>query len=148
MSWHPHVTVACVIEREGRFLLVEETTADGAVVFNQPAGHLERDESLAEAALREVMEETGWEVELLGVVGVALYTAPSNGVTYHRTTFHARPLQHHPERPLDHGIIGPRWMSLAEMKAASARMRSPLVIKTVEHYLAGNRYPLELLYGD
>lgn len=148
MSWYPHVTVACVIEDQGRFLLVEETTADGAVVFNQPAGHLEKDESLNQAAVREVMEETGWEIELLGVVGNALYTAPSNGVTYHRTTFYGRGVKHHPDRPLDNGIIGPRWMTLEEMRAASDRMRSPLVIKTVEHYLAGHRYPLDLIYGD
>lgn len=148
MSWYPHVTVACVIEDQGRFLLVEENTVDGAAVFNQPAGHLERNESLIQAAHREVMEETGWEVELLGVVGMALYTAPSNGVTYHRTTFFGRPLKHHPDHQLDAGIIGPHWLSLAEIRSASAKMRSPLVLKTIEHYLAGHRYPLEIIYGD
>lgn len=146
MEWYPHVTVACVIEHEGRFLLVEEYASDGSIVFNQPAGHLEAGESLQDAALRETLEETGWEVALEGVVGMALYTAPANGVTYQRTTFHGRALRHLPERPLDDGIIAARWLTLEEMRAESAKMRSHLVIGSVERYLAGHRYPLDLIY--
>ena len=108
MSWHPHVTVATIVEDQGRFLLVEEQ-ADGREVLNQPAGHLEPAESLLEAALRETLEETGWEVELSAVTGIYLYTAPSNGVTYQRVCFAARPVRHHPERALDAGIIATNW---------------------------------------
>ena len=86
----PHITVATVIEDQGRFLLVEELKA-GRLVLNQPAGHLEANENLREAAIRETLEETGWEVELTGLVGIYLYTAPSNGITYQRVCFAARP---------------------------------------------------------
>jgi 8-oxo-dGTP pyrophosphatase MutT (NUDIX family) len=145
MNWHAHVTVATVIEDNGRFLLVEEQQR-GRLVLNQPAGHLEPGESLIEAALRETLEETGWTVEIQGLVGVGLYTAPSNGVTYYRTTFFGRPLRHDPERLLDTGIERALWLTPAEMQAEAERLRSPLVAKAVEHYLAGHRYPLSLIF--
>lgn len=134
MSWHPHVTVATIVEDQGRFLLVEEQ-ADGREVLNQPAGHLEPAESLLEAALRETLEETGWEVELSAVTGIYLYTAPSNGVTYQRVCFAARPVRHHPERALDDGIIGPRWLTRDELAAQSQRWRSHLVLRCIDDYL-------------
>ena len=102
MDWHAHVTVATVIENSGRFLLVEELKG-GRLVLNQPAGHLEPGESLIQAALRETLEETGWTVDIQGIVGVGLYTAPSNGVTYYRTTFFGTPLSHDPLLRLDDG---------------------------------------------
>jgi 8-oxo-dGTP pyrophosphatase MutT (NUDIX family) len=145
MNWHAHVTVASVIEDNGRFLLVEERQR-GQLVLNQPAGHLEPGESLIEAALRETLEETGWTVEIQGLVGVGLYTAPSNGVTYYRTTFFGRPLSHDPLRSLDSGIERALWLTPAEMQAEAERLRSPLVAKAVEHYLAGHRYPLSLIF--
>ncbi len=144
MSWQPHITVATVVEDQGRFLLVEEL-AEGRHVFNQPAGHLEADESLLEAALRETLEETGWEVELTAVTGIYLYTAPSNGVTYQRVCFAARPLRHHPERPLDEGIIGPRWLTREELQAQPEKWRSHLVARCIDDYLAGERFPLSLI---
>ena len=144
MSWHPHVTVATIVEDQGRFLLVEEQ-ADGREVLNQPAGHLEPAESLLEAALRETLEETGWEVELSAVTGIYLYTAPSNGVTYQRVCFAARPVRHHPERALDDGIIDPRWLSRDELAAQPQRWRSHLVLRCIDDYLAGGRYPLALI---
>ncbi|MCY1420306.1 Phosphatase NudJ [compost metagenome] len=144
MSWQPHITVATIVEDQGRFLLVEELAA-GQAVFNQPAGHLEANESLIEAALRETLEETGWEVELTGVTGIYLYTAPSNGVTYQRVCFAARPLRHHPERPLDEGIIGPRWLSREELAAQPERWRSHLVLRCIDDYLAGESFPLTLI---
>jgi 8-oxo-dGTP pyrophosphatase MutT (NUDIX family) len=146
MDWTPHVTVAAVIEDNGRFLLVEER-AEGALVFNQPAGHLERDETLLEAALRETLEETGWTVELQGVVGVGLYTAPGNGQTYHRTTFFGKPLHCDSTRALDDGIVRAVWLSFDEIQALSARMRSPLVARVIAQYLNGHRYPLSLIYS-
>lgn len=140
-----HVTVATIIERDGHFLLVEEDTAQGRR-FNQPAGHLELGESLPAGARREVLEETGWEVDIQGIVGLGLYTSPDNGVTYHRTTFYGQPLHHYPERELDDGIIAAHWLHLGEIRQHSARMRSPLVLKTIEQYLEGHRYPLSLLH--
>lgn len=147
MSWQPHITVATVIERDGRFLLVEERADDrSALVINQPAGHLEPNESLVEAATRETFEETGWHVVVEGLVGVGLYTAPSNQTTYYRTTFYASLRQHDSSAKLDDGIERAVWMSLAEMRAAAPQMRSPMVIRTVEQYLDGHRYPLSIIY--
>ena len=145
MEWQPHVTVASIVEKDGKFLLVEELS-NNELVFNQPAGHLDPNESLIEAAVRETQEETGWTVEPLGVVGVGLYTSPHNDTTYHRTTFHAKVVSHDPNQPLDDGIHQAVWMSYEEILAATDRMRSPLVIRTIEQYLNGHRYPLELIY--
>ncbi|AYC33105.1 NUDIX hydrolase [Pseudomonas cavernae] len=144
MRFTPHVTVATVIESEGRFLLVEEM-AGGRAVFNQPAGHLEADESLIEAALRETLEETGWDVELTAVTGIYLYTAVSNGVTYQRVCFSGRPLQQRPNHSLDEGILGPRWLSRAELAAQPERWRSELVLRCIDDYLGGERFPLSLI---
>jgi 8-oxo-dGTP pyrophosphatase MutT (NUDIX family) len=144
-SWYPHVTVASVIEREGRFLLVEEHTPLGRV-FNQPAGHLEAGEDLLEAARRETLEETGFDVVLDGILTLALYTSPANGVTYHRTTFFGHALGERSGAELDPDIAAVHWLSLSDMQASSDRMRSPLVIASVEHYLAGKRWPLDLIY--
>ena len=144
MRFTPHVTVATIVEDQGRFLLVEEM-ADGRAVFNQPAGHLEADESLIAAALRETLEETGWDVELIGVTGIYLYTAPSNGVTYQRVCFTARPLRQRPQHPLDEGIIGPRWLSRDELAAQPERWRSELVLRCIDDYLTGTVHPLTLI---
>ncbi|WP_312934282.1 NUDIX hydrolase [Pseudomonas sp.] len=144
MTWHPHITVATVVERDGRFLMVEEFKA-GQHVFNQPAGHLEPNESLREAALRETLEETAWEVELTGLVGIYLYTAPSNGVTYQRICFAARPVRHHTERALDSDIERALWLSRDELLADPARWRSELVPRCIDDYLAGPLHSLALL---
>lgn len=144
MRFTPHVTVATIVEDQGRFLLVEEL-ADGREVLNQPAGHLEADESLTQAALRETLEETGWEVELTAVTGIYLYTAPSNGVTYQRVCFAARALRHLPDLPLDSGILGPRWLTREELAAQPGRWRSELVLRCIDDYLAGERHSLSLI---
>lgn len=144
-NWYPHATVATVIEREGRFLLVEEVVAAGRV-FNQPAGHLEAGETLMEAALRETREETGYAVRLEGVLGLAQYTSPANRVTYLRTTFFGCALHRIEDATLDPEIVAVHWLSEAEIIARSAKMRSPLVIASIEQYLAGNRWPLNVIY--
>ena len=144
MRFTPHVTVATIVEDQGRFLLVEEL-ADGREVLNQPAGHLEADESLTQAALRETLEETGWEVELTAVTGIYLYTAPSNGITYQRVCFAARPVRYRTELPLDDGIIGPRWLTRAELAEQPQRWRSELVLRCIDDYLAGSHHSLSLI---
>lgn len=144
-EWHPHVTVATVIPRDGQFLLVEEQTAQG-LALNQPAGHLEPDEDLVHAAVRETLEETGWHVRIAGLLGIALYTAPSNNITYHRTTFYGELLYEENNFKLDTGIERVVWLSHEEMLAESARMRSPLVLASVEQYLQGHKTPLEFIF--
>ena len=148
LSWPPHVTVAVVVERDGRYLMVEEhDKLAGGLVFNQPAGHLDPGEGLLQAALRETLEETRWEVELTGVVGVSLATAP-NGITYYRTTFAARPLCELKDAVLDPDIERIHWLTYEEIVANSARMRSPLVVPTIEQYRKGHHYPLDFVYID
>ena len=144
MQWLAHVTVATIVEDQGRFLFVEELKG-GRAVLNQPAGHLEANETLQQAAIRETLEETGWDVELTSLVGIYLYTAPSNGVTYQRICFAAKPLRHHPELALDEGIIGPLWLSRDELADEQQRWRSELVMRCVEDYLGGERFSLALL---
>lgn len=144
MTFTPHVTVACIIEREGQFLLVRERI-DGEEKINQPAGHLEANETLQEAAIRETLEETGWHIALSGVTGIDLYTAPANGVTYARTTFIATALKHDPDAVLDEGIIGPIWLTRDEIASRQSELRSPMVLNIVDQYLAGRRYPLEVV---
>jgi ADP-ribose pyrophosphatase YjhB (NUDIX family) len=144
MRFTPHITVATIIENQGRFLLVEEMAA-GRAVFNQPAGHLEADESLIQAAIRETLEETGWEVEITALTGIYLYTAPSKGVTYQRVCFAGKALRHHPTLTLDEGIIGPHWLTRTELAKQPERWRSELVLQCIDDYLTGERFPLALL---
>jgi NADH pyrophosphatase NudC (nudix superfamily) len=144
MAWAPHVTVATIIERDNLFLLVYEES-DGRKVYNQPAGHLEPNETLAEAAIRETLEETAWSVELTGVVGVNLYTAPSNGITYFRTTFIANAIKHDPYRRLDDGIIDAVWLTYEEILQRKDQLRSPMTLQIIEDYRAGRRFPLEVV---
>lgn len=140
--WEAHVTVAAIVERDGRFLIVEERI-NGQLLFNQPAGHLEANESLVEACVREVKEETGWTVEPVGVVGWYQYYSRTINVTYVRTAFAARPLHGDPNAELDTGIVAAHWLNLKELEASRERHRSPLVLACVRDYLGGTRYPLD-----
>jgi 8-oxo-dGTP pyrophosphatase MutT (NUDIX family) len=142
--WQPDVTVATIVVSDGRLLMVEEH-AGGRLVLNQPAGHLEPDESLVEAALRETLEETGWDVRLTAFVGAYQWKAPETGRHYLRFAFAAEPVTHHPDRALDEGITRALWLTPGELQAEAARHRSPLVWRSASDFLAGRRQPLELL---
>ena len=144
MEWKPHITVATVVEDNGRFLMVEELKRDRAVL-NQPAGHLDPNESLIDAAIRETLEETGYDVELTGVIGIYLYTAPSNGVTYQRVCFAGKAIKHQPEYTLDTGIIGPQWLTRDELLAQRDRWRSELTLQCIDDYLSGKLFDLSLI---
>jgi len=147
-QWTPHVTVACVIEQDGKYLMVEERDkASGELVFNQPAGHLEQGESMTAAALRETLEETGWHVELKGVLGIALHLAPKTGITYFRTTFVATPLQRVENAELDPDIHAVHWLDYEAILARSARLRSPLALAVIERHRQGVCYPLDIILG-
>jgi 8-oxo-dGTP pyrophosphatase MutT (NUDIX family) len=139
-----HVTVAAVVARDGKYLFVEETI-DGRTVLNQPAGHWEAGESLLEAAKRETLEETGWEITPTALLGVYEYEPPELGYGFLRFAYLAEPKRHHPQRPLDAGIAGAVWLTPDELRRESARHRSPMVMRCVDDALAGVRHPLSLI---
>ena len=144
MVWKPNVTVAAIIEQDRKFLLVEEHTAQG-LLFNPPAGHLEANESLLAAVARETLEESAYEYEPQNLVGIYRWHAPASNTTYLRFAFTGSIITHHPERTLDEGIIHAVWMTPEEIRATQARHRSPLILRCVEDYLAGKRYPLDVI---
>jgi 8-oxo-dGTP pyrophosphatase MutT (NUDIX family) len=141
VSWPPHITVATVVERDGRFLMVEECV-DGEMVFNQPAGHLDPGETLFQAAIRETMEETGWEVTLLGVTGLYHYYAAKADIVYHRITFAAEAVRQ-TSRALDADIHAVHWLSLEEIEQRN--LRSPLVREAILDYLQRQPMPLDFI---
>lgn len=142
--WTPHATVACIVERDGKFLMVEELS-HGQTVYNQPAGHVDKDESIFDAALRETLEETAWRVELTGLVGLYVYTAPQNGVCYHRYCFTAQPLEQ-TNNALDTDIIAAHWLSYDEIISKVEYLRSPLVLKCIDDARARTPAPLDFIY--
>ncbi|HSI60969.1 MAG TPA: NUDIX hydrolase [Ideonella sp.] len=149
--WKPSVTVAAVIERDGRYLLVEEQTSTG-LRLNNPAGHLEPGESLAQAVVREALEETARHFAPSHLVGVYLARVISQRsgeeVTYLRFAFDGAAGEAEPGRPLDAPVLRTLWMTLDEVRAESGRLRSPLVLRCLEDHQAGRRYPLEMLAAD
>ncbi len=131
----PNTVVAAVVERDGRFLFVEEE-ADGRAVFNQPAGHLDAGETLLDAVRRETLEESAWHIEPTGLIGVYLMQPPESPITYLRFCFRATAIRHEPGRTLDKEIIRAVWFTPEELRAEQARHRSPLVLRCVEDALA------------
>ncbi|HKX38183.1 MAG TPA: NUDIX hydrolase [Burkholderiales bacterium] len=144
--WKPSVTVAAVIEREGRFLLVEESI-DGRRVLNQPAGHLDPGESLADACRREVMEETAHHFQPTGLVGIYRWTYPAKETTFLRFCFRGK-VGATEDRPLDKEIVRLHWLTREQIEEKSAQHRSPLVQRCVDDFLAGKTYPLEVFSKD
>lgn len=142
--WKPNVTVAALIERDGRFLLVEEETDDG-IRFNQPAGHLDEGESLVAACAREALEETAWQFTPTALVGIYQWPRPQGGITYLRFAFAGVLGEHDPMRSLDQGILRTAWLTPEEIQATQERHRSPLIRQCVQDYLAGRRFPLDLI---
>lgn len=153
--WKPSVTVAGVIEKNGKFLLVEEHTAEG-LRLNNPAGHLEPGEALDQACAREVLEETAHAFLPKALVGIymsrfvrpAADGAAAQDITYLRFAFCGElgPLQ--TQRSLDTGIIQTLWLTPDEIRASAARHRSPLVLRCMEDYLNGQRFPMGLIHTD
>ena len=145
MQWKPNVTVAAIIHHDDKFLLVEED-ADNHIVYNQPAGHLENNETLIEAIKREVLEETAREFIPESIVGLYLYPNPHVDIVYLRVCFQGVCGRHFPDRHLDEGIIQTIWMSRAALEQNQDKLRSPMVLNCIDDYLNGNKYPLDILH--
>ena len=141
----PRLTVAAVAERAGRFLFVEERARDGELVLNQPAGHVEHGETLVEAVVRETLEETAWDFRPEYLVGVYLWQHPAGGASFLRITFAGTVGRMREDWDLDEGIERALWLTRDELNGEFRRHRSPLVLKVLDDYLAGERYPMTLL---
>jgi ADP-ribose pyrophosphatase YjhB (NUDIX family) len=145
MDWYPHATVAVVVEKDGKFLLIEEQSS-GEIVFNQPAGHIEEGETFVQAACRETLEESAWHVKPHYLIGFYVYRSSTNNKTYHRACFYAEAIKHDADRTLDEGIIQTVWMTRDEVESNMHKLRSPMVLQCIDDYIAGKQYPLELIH--
>lgn len=141
----PRVTVAAIVQRNGRFLFVEERDTQGSLVINQPAGHLEVGESLIEAVIREAIEETAWQVEPKSLVGIYVWGKADRSVTYLRIAVAAEAVHEVQGQTLDEGIERVLWLTREELVARESKHRSPLVLKCIDDYLAGERHSLDIL---
>lgn len=144
MTDYPHITVATVIENNGKFLMVQER-AQGVMVFNQPAGHLELGETLAEAAIRETLEETAWQVELTAFLGIYHFKSKANGITYVRHCFIGKALELLENRALDPDIERALWLDPDTITNPQTQLRSPLVAQAVTDYYSNPHYPLSMI---
>jgi 8-oxo-dGTP pyrophosphatase MutT (NUDIX family) len=144
MILRPDLTVAAIVERDGQFLLVEERVS-GALVFNQPAGHVEKGEQFIEAAVRETLEETAWTFHPEALVGIYFWEQPGQPRSFLRAAFCGHVSEHDPSRRLDRGIERAVWMTREQIVARSARLRSPMVLSCIDDYLDGARYPLDVI---
>jgi ADP-ribose pyrophosphatase YjhB (NUDIX family) len=144
MSLRPDLTVAAVVEQNGQFLLVEERIGQ-RLVFNQPAGHVERGERLVTAVIRETLEETAWTFQPEALVGIYFWDQPDKQRSFMRFAFCGQVRNHDARRALDRGIERAVWLTEAQVRTQHPRLRSPMVLRCIEDYLRGQRYPLELV---
>ena len=149
--WKPNVTVAAIVERAQRFLLVEEQTSDG-LRLNTPAGHLDPAETPIQACVREVLEEAAYDFTPTALVGIYMNrfvrTRTGSDITYLRFAFSGELGTHHAQRLLDHGIVRTLWLTVEEIQAQAQLLRSPLVLQPIGDYLAGQRFGLGLIHAD
>ena len=144
-SFESRITVAVMAERDGRLLYVREQTPDG-IVINQPAGHVEQGEQLVQAAFRETLEETAWQVDITGFLGIYIFQPAPGSAVYHRYCFIAEPRRQDTGQSLDDGILEALWLTPEELEQRPGEHRSPLVARCTRDYQAGKRLPLDAIY--
>ena len=142
--WTPRTTVAAIVEHDGKFLMVEEMI-QGQLMINQPAGHLEENERFLDAVKREALEETRWIIEPTAFLGLYVYLTQDRTLTFHRACFVANAIEERQEAKLDPVIVRTRWMTRDEVAENLAQLRSDLVLKCIDDYLSGVRYPLDII---
>ena len=140
------LTVAAIVERNGRFLMIEERSS-GRIVITQPGGHIEPGESPEQAMVREVLEESGCHVSATGLLGVYLWVHPQTGQQYLKVIYEAELLSHDPTLDLDEGIRAMHWYSADDIRARHRDLRTPVVLRCIDDYLAGHRQPQAVLSG-
>lgn len=143
LTTNTHLTVAAVVERHGRFLVVEELVS-GRKVINQPAGHVEDGEALLDAVVREMLEETAWCFDPAAIVGVYLWTHPESGERFLRVAYSGKIHDHDASRQLDEGILRAMWLSRDELLERAEQLRSPMVIRVIDDYQAGVSFPVDM----
>jgi len=141
--FRPELTVATVAERHGRFLMIEEMVQDRAV-FNQPAGHVEPGESLAQAVVRETLEEAGWEFAPEFITGIYLWTDVAAQRSYLRVVYTGQLVSHLPDRELDVGVLRTLWLTREDLATRPGKLRNPMVLRSIDDYLQGHRLPADL----
>ena len=141
MIWKPNVTVAAIVRRDDKYLLVEEESQNGPVL-NQPAGHLEQGESLIDAVIRETLEESACLIEPEHLIGTYLWHHAEKDTTFLRFTFSGQLVESRPNQPLDEGIIRALWMTREEIEDEKERLRSPVILQSIDDYLDGQAQPL------
>ena len=146
MVWKPDVTVAALVQRAGRFLIVEERIG-GRLVLNQPAGHVEDGESLRAAVIRETLEESAWHFEPQALLGLYLWRSPRGHSTL-RIAFTGSVSSHEAQRTLDPPVLAVHWLTRGELEARCAQLRTPLVLRCIDDFLSGQRLPLSALASD
>lgn len=144
MTWRPDLTVAAIVQREDRFLMVEERIRT-RLVFNQPAGHVEDGESLIDAVVRETLEETAWHFQPRHLLGLYQWRNAETGRSFLRVAISGDVGAHEAQRPLDQGIVATHWLSREQLLAQPSRLRSPLVLACIDDHLAGRRHELSAL---
>jgi 8-oxo-dGTP pyrophosphatase MutT (NUDIX family) len=144
MTWRPDLTVAALVQRDDRFLIVEERIRN-RLVFNQPAGHVEDGESILDAVVRETLEETAWHFRPRHLLGLYLWRNAESGRSFLRVAISGEVTSHDAQRPLDHGILAAHWLSREQLLAQPSRLRSPLVLSCIDDHLAGRRHDLSAL---
>lgn len=141
---HPHITATSIVESNGSFLLVEED-ADGEIVLNQPSGHVEPNETPLKATIRETLEESGCHIKPVALLGIYFYHAAKINVTYQRICFISELVSENKQADLDVGIIAVHWLSYDEIVQQKNKLRSPLVLRCIDDYIAGQHYDLNLI---
>lgn len=144
MTWRPDLTVAAIVQRDDRFLIVEERIRN-RLVLNQPAGHVEDGESILDAVVRETLEETAWHLQPRHLLGLYQWRNAETGHSFLRVAISGEVGGHEPQRALDHGIIAVHWLTREQLLAQQPRLRSPLVLACIDDHLAGRRHELSAL---